>query len=113
MAGQPQYRVQTGVGNSTPFVTNQALTPMNIGLGVYVNGTVTYTVQYTYDDVTNQFPNALPGTFTTPIWFNHPNLQGLSAQADASITTPVTAIRLSVTAGAGTAMLVIQQAGIG
>lgn len=88
---------------------------MNIGLGVYVNGTVTYSVQYTYDDVTTPplYPNAAPGTFTTPIWFNHPTLQNLTTQADASITTPVTAIRLSVTAGTGTAMLVIQQVGIG
>lgn len=109
---QPIYQSQTGTGSTTPLNLNWGETPNNVGIGVYVSGTVNYTVQYTYDDPSGTYPNAAPATFTTPIYFNHASLNNLSAQADGTISTPVAAVRLTVNSGTGTAMMVVVQAGV-
>ena len=41
---------QTGVGSSDALVMNTNISPFNVGFGVVVTGTVTYTVQHTFDD---------------------------------------------------------------
>ena len=98
----------TAVGNSAVDPLDHYLTPFNVSLGVVVTGTITYTVQYTYDDVfaagyTPASGNWLPAT-------------GLSAQTttkDGSISFPVTGVRLNTSAGTGTATLTVIQAGGG
>jgi len=93
---------KTGAGNSSALVMNTNISPFNVGFGVVVSGTVTYTVQHTFDD---------PGVgFTT--WFNHPSIATLSANADGNYAFPVTGIRVSVASGGGTATLSVVQAGI-
>lgn len=97
-----QTVAQTGVGSSTSIVVNTNISPVNIGFGVAVTGTVTYTVQHTFDD---------PAIgFTT--WFSHPTIAGKSDNQDGNYAFPVTGIKLLVTAGAGTATLKLIQAGI-
>lgn len=96
---------QTGVGNSVPIPCDIYLTPFNVSLGVEVTGTVTYSVQWTFDDVWD--PNA------TITW--DPAAANLTAAVDnqqGSLVSPVTAVRLSVTAGTGTAKLRLVQAGV-
>ena len=93
---------QTGVGSSSNIVVNTNVTPVNIGFGVIVNGTVNYTVQHTFDD-----PAA---GFTT--WFPHPTIASQSANADGNYAFPVTGIKILVNSGTGTATLKLVQAGI-
>lgn len=75
----------------------------NVGLTVVVSGTLTYSVQYTSDDVQD--------TDVTPVWFDVNGLDGLTANDDGSIQFPVKAVRLNVTAfTSGSATLTILQA---
>ncbi len=97
-----QTKSQTGAGSTGAIVVNTNTNPTNIGFGVIVSGVVNYTVQHTFDD---------PAVgFTT--WFPHPTIAALSTTADGNYAFPVTAIRLTVNSGAGTATLKLVQAGI-
>lgn len=95
----------SGIGSSPWFYIDRDVNPVNLGIGVTVTGTISYTVEYTYDD-----PNApFSGTFPT-VW----SLSALAAKAantDSSITFPIFAIRLtqnSFTATATASMIVVQ-----
>ena len=93
---------KTGTGSSSALVMNTNCTPFNVGFGVVVSGTVTYSVQHTFDD---------PAVgFTT--WFSHPTIAGKSDNQDGNYAFPVTGIKLLVTAGGGTATMNLAQAGI-
>lgn len=97
---------QTGAGSTAVIPIDQYLNPTTIALGVVVDGTVTFTVEYTYDDCFASDFN--PATAT---WFPITGLTAGSANADAALTAPPRAVRLTVTAGAGTATLTLVQAG--
>lgn len=97
----------TGVGDSNPVVIDQRIAPTNIGLAVIVTGTITYTVQYTFDDVFADGYTASSGN-----WFNHPTLTG-SSSLNSNIAYPVTAVRLTTSAGNDTAAMTVIQAGGG
>jgi archaellum component FlaF (FlaF/FlaG flagellin family) len=86
---------------------NLNTSPFNIGFGVVVTGTVNYTVQHTFDDV-----NLTTFNPSTAVWFDHPTIAGLAVNADGNYAFPVTAIRLLVNSGGGTARLTLLQAGI-
>lgn len=93
---------KTGTGSSSALVMNTNCTPFNVGFGVVVSGTVTYSVQHTFDD---------PATgFTT--WFSHPTIAVKSDNQDGNYAFPVTGIKVLVTAGSGTATMSLVQAGI-
>lgn len=93
---------QTGVGSSSALVMNTNVSPFNVGFGVNVTGTVTYTVQHTFDD---------PGVgFNT--WYAHPTIANKTDNQDGNYAFPVTGIKLVVSAGSGTATLNLVQAGI-
>lgn len=98
----------TGVGNSVPDPLDHYLTPFNVSLAVVVTGTITYTVQYTYDDVFA--PNYNPATGN---WLPHPSLTAQTGTKDSNIAYPVRAVRLTTSAGTGTATLTVIQAGGG
>ena len=110
---RPIYVYKTGTGTSNSVQISRELTPANLGLAVYTNGTVNYTVQYTYDDISGTYPNALPTVFNAPVWFNHPVLTNQTGNLDSQVTTPISAVQIVVNSGAGTAMLVVVQAGRG
>lgn len=93
---------KTDTGSSDALVMNTNISPFNVGFGVVVTGTVTYSVQHTFDD---------PATgFTT--WFSHPTVAAETANADGNYAFPVTGVKLLVTAGDGTATMNLIQAGI-
>ena len=99
---QVQTVSQTGVGSSDALVMNTNISPFNVGFGVVVTGTVTYSVQHTFDD---------PATgFTT--WFSHPTVAAETANADGNYAFPVTGVKVLVNSGTGTATLKLIQAGI-
>ena len=93
---------KTGVGSSNAIVINTNVTPVNIGFGVVVTGTVTYTVQHTFDD---------PAVgFTT--WFSHPTIASKTDNQDGNYAFPVTGVKVLVNSGSGTATMNLLQAGI-
>ena len=93
---------KTGVGSSSALVMNTNCTPFNVGFGIAVSGTVTYSVQHTFDD---------PAVgFTT--WFSHPTIAAKTDNQDGNYAFPVTGIKLLVTAGTGSATMNLVQAGI-
>lgn len=85
------------------------IAPFNVGIGVTISSgaSLTYSVQYTYDDVTSSGFD--PATAT---WFTVAALSAKTAGADGAITSPVTAVRLSVSVhSSGTATMTVIQAG--
>lgn len=101
---RPITQSKTGVGATAAVPMDHYISPFNVGFGVVVSGVVTYTVQHTFDDVFN--------SSVTPTWFNHPVIAAQTTNQDGNYAFPVTAIRLNVTAGAGTATITIVQAGL-
>lgn len=95
-------RSQTGTGSSAvaPLDVNQ--NPFNVGIGVVATGTVTYTVEHTFDDV---FDSAV-----TPTWFPNTGLTTQTASKDGNYAFPVAGVRVTVTAGTGTATATFIQA---
>lgn len=103
-----QMIVSSTSGPSSPLVMNLNATPFNVGFGVVVQGSPTYTVQHTFDNLSNATGS---GTgFVT--WFNHPTIASETINADGNYAFPVSGIRVNVTSGTGTATLTVIQAGI-
>lgn len=76
--------VQVTVGN-----------PFNIGFGVVVSGTATYTIQHTFDNAK---------------WFDNECIVDATADQDGNYAFPVAGIRTNITAGTGTVTLTTLQA---
>lgn len=105
---RPTTISKTGTGSTAPIPMLLFVTPFNVGIGVVVSGTVNYTVQHTFDDVWATDYTASSGT-----WYNHASLASQAANADGNYAFPVTAIRLTVNSGSGTATMTVIQAGVG
>lgn len=97
-----QIATKTGTGSSNILATDTYISPFNVGFGVVVTGTVTYTVQHTFDNVQ---------TTASPTWFPHPTIADKSDNQDGNYAFPVAAVKVLVTAGTGTATLTMIQAG--
>lgn len=93
---------KTGVGSSPALVMNTNQTPFNVGFGVTVSGTVTYSVQHTFDDPAIGFST----------WFSHPTIANKTDNQDGNYAFPVTGVKVLVTSGSGTATMNLIQAGI-
>lgn len=95
-----------GQKNSALFVPDGYRNPFNIGLGVDVTGTATYTIQHTFDDiyVTGFDP-------TTAKWFDHATLAAQTTDKDGNYQFRVRAIRLIQTAGSGSVAATCLQSG--
>lgn len=99
-----QTVAKTGTGSSTAIVVNTNISPVNIGFGVSVVGTINYTIQHTFDD---------PAVgFTT--WYSHPTIASKTDNQDGNYAFPVTGIKVLVNSvtGTATATLNLVQAGI-
>ena len=92
---------KTGTGSSASIPLDTYENPFNVGIGVVVSGTVNYTIQHTFDDPAG-----------SPVFFSHPTLAALAANADGNSAFPVRAIKILVNSGAGTATAPIIQAGV-
>jgi hypothetical protein len=89
------------VTTSAPLVMDSKQSPFNVGFGVVMSGTLTYTVEHTFD-------NILGGA--TPTWFPNATVAAAVASANGNYAFPVTAIRLNVTAyTSGQAVLTVLQ----
>lgn len=91
---------QTGVG-STDWIVLNKYADSDTAISVEVTGTVTYTVVGTLDR---------PLVDTQPFTeIDNPDLQNLTASATGNFAYPVLAIRLNITAGTGTARIIVMQ----
>lgn len=102
------------IGSTQWFAPSREISPVNIGIGVWVSGTVNYSVEHTYDD-----PNAGDGTFSVeptssqpPVVWPDAILASKTAQAEGGFTMPIFAYRLTVNSGTGAATMQAIQAGI-
>lgn len=82
----------TGVGNGT-LIPAKGMSPL-VGFGVVVSGTITYSVQHTFDGVN---------------FFDHESVVDQTANADGNYAFPAAGYRLVTTAGTGTATLSLIQ----
>ncbi len=105
---KPVSVVQTGVGASAWKSINFHAQQVNLGIGVGVTGDVTYTVEYTYDDVNN----LIPASVTEPLVFPLTTMMNKTTSADSYILWPIAFLRINVTEGAGTARMVFVQSDI-
>lgn len=97
---------QTGVGQSTIVPCDQYINSTQITLAAAISGTVTYTIEFTCDDIYADGFN--PSTAT---WYPHAVLASLTANACSNFMFPVTACRINNTAGTGTTTLTVLQSG--
>ena len=104
---QPVEFTQTGVGATDWFLTDIHRNPFNIGFGVEVTGTVTYTVEHTFfKDLYTETP--VPAGSIFP----HATIANQTASQDGNYAFPVMAVRVNVTAGTGSIKVTFIQAGI-
>lgn len=96
----------TGAGTSPIFACDFFQAPFNVGIGVSISATATYTVQFTFDDIVADNYNAATGT-----WWSAADFSAISTAKAASFTIPCRGIRLNVASSTGTATIQIQQAG--
>jgi hypothetical protein len=104
---QPQTASITGVGTSNVLVVSPYISPFNVGLGVKVTGTITYSIQHTFDN-----PLAPGFSAATATWYNHAYMVSQTANMDGNYAYPVQAVRVNTSAGTGTAQLTLIQAGM-
>ena len=104
---RPTTATTSGTSVSSPVVTDYLVSPFNIGFGVVVTGTVTYTVQHTFDD-----PFASTFSPSTATWFDHEDLVAQTTSQDGNYAFPVRAIRVNQTAGSGSTATTVIQAGL-
>lgn len=96
-----------GATTSNVYIVNRYPTPgYSIGFGVIVTGTVSYTVQHTFDDIASGA--VLPAN---AVWFDHASVAAQTANKDGNYSYPCTAIRLRQASGNGSCRMVIAQAG--
>lgn len=83
-----------GVASSAPYIVDRFVGAHNISATVVISGTVTYSVEVSYDDLAVQ---AWDVVTYPPTWFAPPNTTNLtskSASAADYITMPIAMIRL-------------------
>lgn len=94
----------TAVAVGPIFPLNWRQTDFQVSLGIAVTGTISVTVQHTFDALHGEYSDSLT-------WFPHASLAAVTANEDGNYAFPVTATRLlvnSVTAGGTVDFLVIQ-----
>lgn len=99
---RPQVVSKTGAGSTAWIPLDYKQNPFNVGLGVVVTGTVTYTIEHTFDDVYD--------SSVTPTAFPHSTLATQSGNKDGNYAFPVRAVRITNAGGStGTTTLTILQ----
>jgi len=103
-------RVTVGaVGSSSVIPLNTYANPFNLGIGcdVSTGGSLTYTVEHTFDDVQKETFNP-----SSAKWFSQTSLTTQTAGKVGSYVFPVTAVRLTVTAWtSGSVTMTVIQSG--
>lgn len=94
---RPSSFTQSGTGTTAWFPVDYRQNPFNASFGCVINGTVTYTVEHTFDDI---FDSGV-----TPTAFPNATVAGATANANGNYAFPIRAVRLNITAGTGSVTL--------
>lgn len=97
----PSIVTQTGTGTSAWIPVDHTQNAFAIGFGCVVSGTVTYTVQHTFDNIQD--------ASVTPTAFDHSTVTAETTNQDGNYAFPIRGIRLNVTAGTGSVTLTVLQ----
>jgi hypothetical protein len=98
---------RAAAGSSPVAAVSYFTNPFNVGLGAVLDGTATFTVEYSFEDPMNDGYVAANAT-----WFPVTGLSAVSASTSVALTIPCRAIRLTLAeASTGSVTLYIQQAG--
>ena len=93
--------------SSNAIATDLYISPFNVGFGVVITGTVSYSIQHTFDN---------PQTVASPTWFYHPSSPSATpatAGFDGNYAFPVAAIRvLANNTNTANITLTVIQAGV-
>lgn len=102
---RPVSGTVVGAVNGSTVPLDYMIAPFQVSVGVVlVSGSVSYKLQYTYDD--------LYDAAVTPVWFDSIIMVAQTATSDVVINAgPVAAVRI-VNAGTGTVRYRIIQAGV-
>lgn len=95
------------VASSSPIPLDINAPVFTVGIGVSVTGTISYTVEHSYDD-----PQAAGYTAAGATWFPHPTIVTKAVKFDGSYTSPVRAVRLTQVSGTGSATMTVIQQGL-
>ena len=98
---RPQNFSRTGTGTSAWIPLDYKQSPFNVGFGVVVNGTITYDIEHTFDEVFD--------STVTPIAFKHSSLVAQTTNKDGNYAFPIRAIRINNTAGTGSTSVTLLQ----
>lgn len=98
---RPQVISKTGTGTTAWIPVDYKQSPFNVSVAAVVNGTITYNVEHTFDEVFD--PSV------TPVAFIHSVLTAQTTNKDGNYAFPVRAIRINNTAGTGSTTLTILQ----
>lgn len=85
-----------GAKNSSPIPIDWRTCPVNVGIGCVVTGTVSYSVQHTFEGTT---------------WFENANISGGTGNADTNYAFPVLQVRLHLASGTGSVTMTLLQSG--
>lgn len=88
-----------GVGSSDPWIIDAFANPQDLGAAVTVSGTVTYTVEESYDDLAPAWDLA-NNTYT---FFADPTFNARAVNTNGVLSGPYTMIRLTINSGTGSA----------
>jgi len=97
----PSIVTQTGTGTSAWIPVDHTQNNFAIGFGCVVSGSVTYTVEHTFDDIQN--------ASVTPTAFPNVSVTNKTANQDGNYAFPIRALRLNVTAGTGSVTITVLQ----
>lgn len=98
---RPQIFSKSGIGTSAWIPLDYKQAPFNVGFGVVVNGTITYDIEHTFDDVFDPT--------VTPTAFKHSTLTAQTTSKDGNYSAPIRAIRVNNTAGTGSTTVTLLQ----
>jgi len=102
----------TAVGATPWQLVNYHLAPTNVSIAVVVEGTVDYTVQWTYDNFIWVPTGGTPDFPAPPVPFDDPILVNATANGETTISLPVTGWRIQINSGDGSLAIKGIQAGI-
>lgn len=98
---RPQIFSKTSTGTTAWIPVDYKQSPFNVGFGVVVNGTITYDIEHTFDDVFD--PSV------TPVAFKHSSLVAQTTNKDGNYIVPIRAVRINNTVGTGTTTVTLLQ----
>lgn len=97
----PKTLTTSGVSTSSTLPLNNHRTPFSVSVITTVTGSATYSLQFTGDEAIRATPAN---------WQNHPQMTGATTSDTVEFTSPVTAIRINQTGGAGSVSAQVIQA---